>query len=68
MREDKDKKQIELAKYLNVDQSTYSDYERGVINIPVEQLIKIADFCSVSLDYLVGRDDIPNRKQRKFST
>ncbi len=68
MREDKDKKQIELAKYLNVDQSTYSDYERGVINIPVEQLIKIADFYSVSLDYLVGRDDIPNRKQRKFST
>ncbi|WP_251317417.1 helix-turn-helix domain-containing protein [Flintibacter muris] len=68
LREDKDKKQIELAKYLNVDQSTYSDYERGVINIPVEQLIKIADFYSVSLDYLVGRDDIPNRKQRKFST
>ncbi len=56
MREDSDKKQLELAKYLNVDQSTYSDYERGAINIPIEQLIKIADFYSVSLDYLVGRD------------
>ncbi len=68
MREDSDKKQIELAKYLSVDQSTYSDYERGMINIPVEQLIKIADFYNVSLDYLVGRDDVPNRRQKKFST
>lgn len=67
LREDSDKKQIELAKYLNIDQSTYSDYENGKINIPVEQLIKIADFYNVSLDYLVGRDDVPNRKQRKIS-
>ena len=68
LREDSDKKQIELAKYLNIDQSTYSDYETGKINIPLEQLIKIADFYDVSLDYLVGRDDVPNRKQRKIST
>ena len=68
LREDNDKKQIELARYLNVDQSTYSDYENGKINIPIEQLIKIADFYNVSLDYLVGRDDVPNRKQRKFTT
>ena len=68
LREDSDKKQIELAKYLNIDQSTYSDYENGKINIPIEQLIKIADFYNVSLDYLVGRDDVPNRKQKKFTT
>ncbi|MCI9269161.1 MAG: helix-turn-helix transcriptional regulator [Lawsonibacter sp.] len=68
LREDSDKKQIELAKYLNIDQSTYSDYENGKINIPIEQLIKIADFYNVSLDYLVGRDDVPNRRQKKFST
>lgn len=68
LREDNDKKQIELARYLNVDQSTYSDYENGKINIPIEQLIKIAGFYNVSLDYLVGRDDVPNRKQRKFTT
>lgn len=60
LREDHDKKQAELAKYLNIDQSTYSDYERGEINIPIEQLIRIADFYDVSLDYLVGRD----RKQK----
>ena len=55
LREDNDKKQGELARYLNVDQSTYSDYETGRINISIEQLIKIADFYDVSLDYLVGR-------------
>ena len=67
LREDSDKKQVELATYLNIDQSTYSDYERGNINIPIEQLIKIADFYNVSLDYLVGRDDVRNRKKQNFS-
>lgn len=62
LREDCDKKQAELAQYLNVDQSTYSDYERGKINIPIEQLIKIADFYDVSLDYLVGRDRKPKSR------
>ena len=62
LREDNDKKQVELARYLNVDQSTYSDYETGRINISIEQLIKIADFYDVSLDYLVGRSEIFRRK------
>ncbi len=55
LREDNDLKQKDLAKILSVDQSTYSDYENGRINVPIEQLIKIADFYNVSLDYLVGR-------------
>lgn len=55
LREDHDKLQIELAAYLNVKQTTYSKYELGKINIPVEVLIKLADFYEVSLDYLVGR-------------
>ena len=60
LRMDSDVKQIEIASYLNVKQGTYSDYENGKINIPIEALIKIADFYNVSLDYLVGRTD---RKQ-----
>lgn len=55
LREDHDLKQKDLALYLSVDQSTYSDYENGRINIPVDMLIKIADYYKVSLDYLVGR-------------
>ena len=68
LREDHDKTQLELANYLHVKPNTYSDYERGKINIQIDTLIKIADFYHVSLDYLVGRDDVPNRKKKNFSS
>lgn len=55
LREDNDKKQQELADYLNVKQTTYSKYELGKINIPIEVLIKLADYYGVSIDYIVGR-------------
>lgn len=61
LREDHDKTQTELADYLNIKQTTYSKYELGKINIPIEMLIKLADFYDVSLDYLTGRD---SRKSR----
>ena len=44
-----------VASHLNITRQTYSHYETGRINISIEQLIKIADFYDVSLDYLVGR-------------
>ena len=57
LREYNDLKQKDLASYLSVDQSTYSDYENGRINVPVDMLIKIAEYYNVSLDYLVGRSN-----------
>ena len=61
LREDADKTQTEIAEYLNIKQTTYSKYELGKINVPIEMLIKIADYYDVSLDYLVGR----KRKHQK---
>lgn len=55
LRKKYDKIQIELAMYLNVRQTTYSKYELGKIQIPIDILMKLADFYDVSLDYLVGR-------------
>ena len=55
LREDKDLTQKELAAILNIKQTTYSKYELGKINIPIEALIKMADFYKTSIDYLVGR-------------
>lgn len=55
LREDNDKKQQELADYLNVKQTTYSKYELGKINIPIEVFIKLAEYYDVSIDYIVGR-------------
>ena len=56
MREDRDKKQIELARYLHVSQTTYSKYELGKINVSVEVLVKLADYYGVTIDWLVGRE------------
>lgn len=55
LREDHDKTQTELAEYLHVKQTTYSKYELGKINIPVEVFIRLADYYDVSVDFLLGR-------------
>lgn len=49
--------QIELAKRLGIGQSSYADWERGKKNPTQENLIKIAQFFNVPLDYLVGNSD-----------
>ena len=37
---------------------TYSSYENGVRNMPIEILSKIADIFNTSTDYLIGRTDV----------
>ena len=59
LREDRDLKQKDLAKLLQVHQTTYSDYELGMLNLPVNALHQLADFYGVSVDYLLGRTDEP---------
>ena len=49
--------QISLAKFLGIDQTTYSGYETGKSNPDINTLIKIADYFDVSLDYLCGRQN-----------
>lgn len=49
--------QVELAKQLGIGQSSYADWERGKKNPTQENLMKIAQFFDVSLDYLVGNID-----------
>ncbi len=60
LREDNDKRQQELADYLNIKQTTYSKYELGKINIPIEVFIKLADYYGVTIDYIVGRTTLRN--------
>ena len=55
LREDNDKTQKEVAAYLNIKQTTYSKYELGKINVPIDVFIKLADYYTVSIDYLGGR-------------
>lgn len=54
LREDKDLTQEQLARLLNVSQATYSRYEQGELDIPIQSLIKLAQYYSTSIDYLVN--------------
>ena len=55
LREDHDLSQSDIAKYLNILQRTYSYYETGGRDIPIQILIKLADYYNTSIDYLVNR-------------
>ncbi len=57
LREDKDLNQKQMAELLNIAQTTYSDYERGKINIPIATLKKLASFFDTSIDYLLEQTD-----------
>ena len=58
LREDRDLTQRALADYLQLHQTTYSDYELGRLNVPVPVLHKLADFYGVRVDYLLGRTKV----------
>ena len=57
LREDNDYTQKQIAEYLKIHQTTYSDYEIGNLNIPVDVLIKLAKLYNTSTDYIVGLTD-----------
>lgn len=61
LREDHDKTQKEVADYLFCDQSLYSKYERGVREVPVDVVIKLAKLYGTSTDYILGLTDEKKR-------
>lgn len=50
--------QADLCRVLGVKQRTYSDYESGKIKMKVEQIIKLARFYDVSMNYICGVTNI----------
>lgn len=59
LRKDKGISQLKLALDLNTSQNTISRYETGEREPGINELIKIADYFDVSIDYLVGRTENP---------
>lgn len=57
LREDSDIKQKTIADYLHIKQNTYSQYENGQRQIPLEMLISLAEFYNTSTDYLLELTD-----------
>ena len=70
LREDSDKKQKEVADYLSCDQSLYSKYERGMREVPLIVIAKLAKLYQTSADYLMGLTDVkepypPSKRKSK---
>ena len=65
LRIDKGYTQKQIAEHLNVKQNTYSQYEIGVLNYPLDVVVKLADFYGVSVDYLLGRTEVQKPYSKK---
>lgn len=61
LREDHDLKQAYVAKLLGCATYTYQRYEYGLLLIPIDKLVILADFYNVSTDYILGRTDNPSQ-------
>ena len=57
IREDSDITQQQVAEYLHVRQNTYSQYENGHRQLPIEALMQLALFFHTSTDYILGLTD-----------
>ena len=64
LREDKDMTQEELAKALDMWLNTYRNYEVGNREPPFAFMIELAKYFNVSLDYLAGLIQTPERLDR----
>ena len=65
LREDSDITQMAIAEYLHIKQNTYSQYENGQRQIPIEMLIALAKYYRTSTDYILGLTDIKTPYPKK---
>ena len=65
LREDKDKKQIDIATILDTSQSYYAQYENGKRPLPIHHLITLCRYYDVSADFILGFTDTPTKLPRK---
>ena len=59
IRKSKKISQLKLAIDLNMNQNTISRYETGEREPGINELIKLADYFNVSVDYLLERTNNP---------
>ena len=57
IREEKKYSQMQLAKVLHIKQNTYSQYETGARQIPIDLLVCLAKYYNVSVDYILELTD-----------
>lgn len=65
LREEDGLKQETISKHLNIKQNTYSQYETGQRQIPIDVLIKLANYYNVSVDYILELTDVSEPYPKK---
>ena len=60
-REDADKKQEDIAAVLGITRQQYQLYESGKREMPMHHFVVLAKYYNVSLDYLAGLIDTPQK-------
>ena len=63
LREDNELKQDDIARILNITRQQYSLYELGKRTLPIDLLIKLAEFYNTSTDYIIGKTNHKNKKK-----
>ena len=58
IREDNRLTQQKVADLLYIGQRTYADYESGKTRIPLDNILILAKFYNVSMDYITGASNI----------
>lgn len=58
LRQDKGVSQKEVAKALNVSDDSIYNWEKGRSEPSINELINLADYFNVTVDFLIGRVEI----------
>ena len=64
LRQDKDLTQAEVAKLFYLQTTQYQRYENGYTDLPLQWAKKFARFYNVSIDYIAGLIDFPEKLER----
>ena len=57
LRDERDLLKKDVAKYIGVVESVYSEWENSKLSIPTKRLIQLANFYQVNIDYMLGLTD-----------
>lgn len=61
LRRERGKTQLQIAQVLGTTYQYYSTYEKGIRDLPLERAKKLAVYYNVSLDFLAGLSDHPEK-------
>lgn len=60
LREDRDLTQTQLVQILKMHKTTYTNYEQGKREPPLEFIVKLAKFYDVTIDYIADLTNTPS--------